>query len=152
MVVIGKLSSSPNRYRGTDVEWKIDYFFSLSETDDAFYCSPEFSFGGETWYLWMQPNGRSFAHTTGHVSLGVRRKSKNGPPASLQLYLSLKTVKGGTDKEKYYTKDFQEYDYFISRSELSTRRSELVPRGVLTFVCNIKGIASARRTSKSLYA
>lgn len=144
---------------GEDViaEWRIANFFSLSERDSAWYCSPAFSFGGETWYLEMLPNGWSNCDSSGHVDLHLWNDSSD-QLIRQEFSLSLKAVKGEKYNEEHCTKDFDDYDYshelnlFVPRSELSRRQSELVPDGVLTVVCTMKNTTSAGSDSKPSYA
>lgn len=135
------------------VEWTIQHFFTLGVGDSAWYGSPIFSFDGEEWWLVINPNGSS--RRTEHVDLAIAKLS--GPSIRLFISLSLKTVKGQKYKEQHCIKDFKEspenvylFRRFISRLELSQRRSDLVPDDDMTVVCTMKRPTPERRDSKSL--
>lgn len=103
----------------------------------------------------MFPNGWSESGSSGHVDLDLWI---NFCSSSIRqaFSLSLKTVKGEKENEKYSTKlfdgwDHQEFRRFIPRSELSRRRYELLPDGVLTVVCTMETTTSTGSASKSLY-
>lgn len=150
-VVRGEISINTND-AGVDVEWRIDNFFSLTETDGEWYSSPYFPFDGETWNLWIYPNGWSGSESQGHIDLDIVTLL-SGPPIRLEFSLSLKTVKGEKDHAEHSTKLFEGLDThtirkFLSRSELLRRWSELVPSGVLTVVCTMKKSTSAESASK----
>lgn len=161
---IGEISISPS---GVDIDvlWRIDNFFHLSKNDGAVYLSPDFSYGGGKWYLEIYPNGRSRNDTYGHVDVRLWKKFpgffryhfSDSPPISQAFSLSLKTVKGEKVHEKHCTNDFcgmdgyHDCNRFIPRLELSRRRAELVPDGVLTVLCTMRNRTSAGSASKSSY-
>lgn len=162
MPEIGEISTLPSGM-DTIVEWRISHFFSLDDKVGASYGSPHFPFGGETWYLRIRPNGSSTRVSSGHVDLELWRepftsfwRDFTGPHFRQAFSLSLKTVKGEKACEKHYIENFKggyshhEFNHFIQRSQLSKRRSELVPNGALTVVCTMKNMTSAGSDSESL--
>lgn len=153
---IGEISKYPSCGVDAIVEWRIDNFFYLSKKDGAYYYSPDISFGDQEWWLEIYPNGWSERDTSGHIDLCLWRRFL-GPTIRQEFSLSFKTAKGEKYLEKQSTKVFEDgnrchkFNRFIPRSELVSRRSELVPRGVLTLVCTMKNTTSAGSASKSLY-
>lgn len=153
MIRTGEISTSQN---GEEVEWRIFDFFGLSENHRLGYSSPDFHVGGDRWNLVIFQNGQSEHDTYGHVDLELCKKSAASYVIQ-KFSLSLKTVKGEKENEKECSEMFYSWDYhsilrFISRSELSRRRFELVPDGVLTVICTMKNWAYAESSSKSFYA
>lgn len=140
-----------------DVEWSIPNFFSLPQKNGESYWSPNFSLGGQEWFMRIFPNGGwSGNENSEHIDLIVVRNF-SGRPSMQNISLSLKTVTGEKDNE-HFAKLFQGWTergfghiflQFISRSELTTRQSELMPHGALTVVCTMSQAAPARNTSKS---
>lgn len=159
MSVIGKLSTSING-ADVDVEWRIDSFSSLSEEPGSSlvlnYCSPNFSFSGEPWFLGIWPNGWSGTDSSGYVNLCLC-KGFNNSSIKQEFSVSLKTVKGEKENEEHCTKVFDKgnrwhrFNRFIARSELLRRRSELMPHDVMTVVCIMKRTTSDESDSKFLY-
>lgn len=142
-----------------EVKWTIHSFFSLSVADGVYYYSPDFSIGGETWYLEIYANGRSGYGTRYYVDLGLWRDSC-GPSIRQEFSFSLQSVKGKKENIKHCTKVFEnkypdnkcDFLRFIERSELLRRQNDLVPDGFLTIVYTVNNMTSARSASKSLYA
>lgn len=153
MAPIGKVNLSGN---GVDVEWRIEDFFSFTDTLNG-YFSPDFSLGGQEWGIRIYPNGGwSGGKPTGYTDLIFIRRF-TGRAIMQHISLSIKTVTGEKDHE-HFEKLFegwgtrglgQKFLRFVSRSELLSRRSELVPNGVLTIVCSMKQTESAGSASKS---
>lgn len=138
-------------------EWMINDFFTLSEIDGAEYWSPYFYFGNVKWYLRIYPNGWRGRDSLGHVDLHLC-KDYFSRSIKQSFSLSIKTACGEKYKKQYSMKDFRNgYDCyqfirFIPRWELTNRKPELVPEGVLTVVCTMKISTSAGTDSKSVYA
>lgn len=152
MSEIGKLNAIPKKL-SLDIEWEIKNFFSLSEKDGTRYWSPEFSFDGQTWSLRIHPNGASWNYSFGHIDLWLCRKSP-GIPNRQEFSFAFKTLHGKKVLERHRTGTFKGLDShgfprFISRFEVSRRKSELLPSGVLTVVCSIKYSGSVGSSSKS---
>lgn len=138
------------------VEWSIEYFLTLLEQDYTSGCSEDFSFGGEKWYFTYYLNGRNECDSSGHVDLHLVKYSSDRCCYKQKFSLSLKTVNGEKYNETRGRKIFRRFDNFqflrfIPTSELSSRQSELLPDGVLTFVCVMKNTTPAKSDSKSLY-
>lgn len=141
--------------RGVDlvVDWTIPHFFAL-ESEGAGYRSPPFSFADEEWWLRIFPNGWSGRDSSGYLDLFLVKVSP-GPSIRQFFSISLKTVKGNKYNEQHGTRNFDDdnschpFIRFIPRTELTTRRPELVPVDVLTVVCTMKGLTSAGSDSKS---
>lgn len=151
---IGEISLSSS---GVDViiEWRIPGFFSLLTDDGEYYTSPDFSLNGHTWYLGIYPNGRSGLGTSGYVDLHIYKYSSLHP-IKQAFSLSLKSAKEEKKYEEHGTEDYtewfkyHEFYRFIKRSELTQRRSELMPDGVLTIVCTLKNATYAGSNTKSV--
>lgn len=154
----GEISIYPSDV-GVQFEWSIKNVFSLSEKDGKAYQSPDFHYNGQTWILRFYPNGWSGRDSYRHIDVGLVRESF-GPPARLAYSLSIKTVKGNKDNEEHREKIFSDdidldddiLRRFLLRSELLRRRSELLPDGILTFICTMKNRTSPGSASKSLDA
>lgn len=73
------------------VEWKIPGFWYLPKDNGAEFSSPDFSFGGHTWYLVIMPNGVRNAST--YIDLRLWKHSSDHSIRQ-EFSLSLKTVKG----------------------------------------------------------
>lgn len=142
--MIGKISRSAVIF-----EWSIENFFSLSEKDSPNYFSPNFSYGGEKWHLWIYPDGEYRCGTSDFVDLELWKHS-GSRSIKLQFSFSLKTANGQRYNEKNYRMccdsghDYGSYRMFIRRKEIFSRQSELVPNGVLTVVITMKNITSVR--------
>lgn len=130
MTTIGTVQ---NLVRKLSFEWKIDNFFSLSE---KIYVSPSFLIAGESFCLCIYPNEDN------SVEVYLRRKL-DGPSINLAWSFGMKTTKGKEDHERKFTCVFKKAEgygtpEFLKRSELSEKKSELVPSDVLTIVCHIE--------------
>ena len=130
------------RETASGFEWEIHQFLSLPKDEGRSYCSPSMLYNGESWCLQIYPNG--CYRTFDYVNLCLVRLS-TGPPVSIELSLSIKTVDGKKDLERHCTAVFDDFHYvhassrFISRSELGRRETELVPSGILTLICTETG-------------
>lgn len=137
MATFGKVNDLTTEFH---FEWQIDGFFSLPEDGKGCY-SPTFSFAREAWYLRIWRNGDSEENWPGYVGANLYRDS-DGPPINLSWSLAVKTTHGNIDKGCHFTHVFKKAEgwgipIFLKRSELSEKKSELVPSDVLTLVCHI---------------
>lgn len=126
-------------------EWKIDNFFSLSkEYGKKYYTSPLFSFGDESWYLTVYPNGDPNDDTVGYISVYLYTASSDPPFINLSWSFGIKTFDGKKVHEEHHTFVFGEDDTagygsekLLKRCTLLERKSELVPSNILTIVLTI---------------
>lgn len=140
---------------GCDFEWKIKDIFSFTEEDYEYYFfSPSFSFKGHSWSIVIHPNAGGYDNRPGCIDLCLIR-SENHLPIRLNFSLCLKTAYGIKQRENHYVHLFDPINYksqvyrMISRTELSARKCELAPAGILTVVCTMMYPRSTKDASKS---
>ena len=127
---------------GMEIEWKIADFFSLPEAVDARYDSPDFYFAGTSWYLTLYPFGKTSNQSVGKVGCYLN-KHHLFRSVNLDVQIGLKRKDGTFDEECSYTKTFDENSKgygcgnITSRSNLLSRRSDLVPSDALTVICRL---------------
>lgn len=133
------------------VEWKIPGFWYLPMKNGAEFSSPDFSFGGHTWYLVIMPNG--IRNASAYIDMRLWKHSSDHS-IKQAFSLSLKTVKGEKEYEGsgVFERErlYHEFLSSIDRYSLSNRQSELTPKGVLTVICTMKNTTSVGSASKSL--
>lgn len=138
--IIGKLRGIKD---DMEIEWTISDFFGIPEEKDVKYSSPDFYFADATWYLQMYPFGSSKNDSTGSISCYLQRRNLIRP-VNLECELGLMKKDGRMEEECKYVRTFDENvtswgcKRFITRSQLLTRKSDLDPSNVLTFVCRMK--------------
>ena len=133
------------------LEWKIDNFFSYSE-EDIRLKSPDF-LACTVWYIQIAPNGLTKHSSNGHVSLYLYSRSEL--PKTVEYRLGIKTVNNTIDYEKVDVHTFcnlgRGYHWFLKRSDLLQRKSELVPSGSLTVACTVTGKNNVSDLDSSKY-
>ena len=149
MATKGKLKVNLEEFH---LEWRIDNFLSLPHAGD-FYISPTFFFADSYWCLNVYPNGSAEYNSEGYISLFLYRKSA-GPQMDLECHFSLKTVDPKEDGEKQFAHVFIKrkkgygVPFFLSRSELKKRKSELLSSDIFTILCHLRFPRSDKDASK----
>lgn len=130
------------------IEWRIPS--SPPSGHCSGFSSPDFSFGGHTWYLHI-PYG--WSQTYGFCDL-LLWKDSSSSSVRQAFSLSLKTMTGEIENERHcsklfgesYPENYHESLQFFQGSVFCRMR----PDDVLTVVCTMKNTTSAGSASKSV--